>query len=233
VAAIFPTIKFRAFRAIDENITCRRYIDGHVKVLIDYGIANVTSGKTSWTSNPSVYGIVAEREDGTMLGGIRVQLANGIYPLPVEDAVGDADPKIHELVRKYSSQGVGELCGLWNSREVAGMGISVLLVRAGISIINQLNFNILIGICGDYTLEMFTRVGFVVDRSLGTQGQFVYPNEKYIARVLGILNAATMETAEPVERNLILGLRENPLQRKEERGPKGSVTIDYNLVVPR
>lgn len=225
-------IKMRAFRATDESLTCSEYIQGHSKVLTDYGISNVTSSKTTWVDNPSVYCVIAETEAGTMIGGIKVQVANSRFPLPVEDAVGSMDSKIHELVKKYSAEGVGELCGLWNSKDVAGMGVSVLLVRAGISIINQLGFKILIGICADYTLPMFSRVGFVIDRTLGNNGQFVYPNENYIARVLGILNAVTLETADPHEKERMLNLRSFPVQECAEKTPKGELLIRYNLIVP-
>jgi hypothetical protein len=103
------------------------------------------------------------------------------------------------------------------------------LTRAGISIINQLKFKILIGICADYSLEMFTRVGFVIDRSLGINGEFPYPNESYKTKVLGILNANTLETAYEYDRERMLGLRNDPIQIRKETGPKGEITVDYNL----
>ena len=118
-----------------------------------------------------------------------------------------------------------------NSKLVAGYGISVLLVRAGISIINQLHFSTLIGICGGYTLDMFRKVGFVVDKSLGIDGEFVYPNENYIAWVLGILNAKTLDTADPYDKERMLNLRMNPIQQTIEVGPKGELEVDYDLTV--
>lgn len=227
-------LKFRVFRAIDEYDTCLEYIRGHVEVLKDYGITNITSNKNSWITNPSIYCIVAETpESNEIIGGIRIQIVDGIHPLPVEEAVGSMDSRIYDKVKMYSDVGAGELCGLWNSKKVAGRGISIFLVRAAISIIDKLNFKILIGICAEYTLDMFTRVGFVVDNSLGNNGEFVYPNSNYIARVLGILNAETLETAHEYDKQVMLQLRKNPVQVRMEPCKTGVIEIDYNLLVPK
>ncbi|HEY8400383.1 MAG TPA: hypothetical protein VIK89_03925, partial [Cytophagaceae bacterium] len=226
-------IKLRAFRAIDDKETCEKFIEGHVKVLIDYGITNITTNKPDWMTNPAIYGVVAEMEDDNrIVGGIRVHIANNQYLLPVEEAIGKLDPNIHSLVRMFAQEGVGELCALWNAKEVAGRGVSVLLLRAGISIINQINLNSLLTICSDYTMPMVSKVGFVIERNLGNNGEFVYPNSNYIARVLRKLNAVTLETAHEYDRGRILDLRQNPVQERMESGPKGEFLVKYNLIIP-
>ena len=222
-------LKFKAFQAISDTALSERFLEGHGQVLKDYGITNITTNNKAWFDMPCVYGVVAENEEGELVGGIRIQLADKIHPLPVEKAIGYMDEKIHEVVNKYIDQGVGELCALWNAKSVAGYGISILLTRAGISIVNQAKCNILMGICGDYTLKMFKDVGFVVDNTLGNNGEFFYPKDDFIARVLGILNAKNLETAEPENRDRMLDLRQNPVQVFEEEGPKGLIHIEYNL----
>lgn len=224
--------RFRIFHAPSDTETSTKYLDGHVNVLKDYGITNITSNNNEWMHWECVYGIVAERDDGLMVGGIRVQIADGINLLPVEKAIGKMDPNIHNIVNNYLDTGVGELCALWNAKVVAGEGLSLLLTRAGISIVNQIKCKTLMGICADYTMPMFKRVGFVVDNSLGDNGQFVYPNENYIARVLGILNAKDLDTSQLYDRERMLSLRVNPNQQFEETGPKGPVKINYQLILP-
>jgi hypothetical protein len=225
-------LKFKAFKAVDDPLLCEAYIKGHVKVLEDYGITNVTSNTNEWKNMACVYGVVAEKEDGVIVGGIRVQMADGINMLPVEKAIGKIDPNIHSIVNNYISDGVGELCALWNAKEVAGLGISLLLTRAGISIVNQINCQTLMGICADYTLKMFSRVGFVVDSSLGDNGEFVYPNKNYIARVLGILNAENLSTAQEYDRMRMLDLRNNNIQTFVEKGANNlEIEIDYTLTL--
>jgi hypothetical protein len=223
----------RAYRAIDETSTCNDYIKGHIQVLKDYGIENVTSNNNTWVENPNMYCFIAtDSTSNELMGGIRIQVADGITPLPVENAIGKMDIGIYNLVKKYANNGgVGELCGLWNSKKVKGIGVSVMLIRAAISTINQLQFHTITGICAEYSLEMFQHVGFVINNDLGDNGKFVYPNENYIARVVGILNGTTLDTALTYDRERMLSLREDPIQKRIEKGPKGEFTINYNLTV--
>lgn len=224
--------QIRAFRAIDETSMCSDYISGHIQVLKDYGIENITSNNNTWVTNSNMYCFIAKDASDELIGGIRIQVADGIVPLPVEDAVGKMDSKIFNLVKGYAiNGGVGELCGLWNSRKVKGIGISVILIRAAISAINQLKFHTLTGICAEYSLEMFQNVGFVINIDLGNNGKFVYPNENYIARVVGILNSTTLEAASVYDKERMLSLRETPIQKRIEKGPKEEFTVNYNLIV--
>ena len=225
---------FRAFRAIDAPLTCQGYRDGHIDVLKDYGITNITTNNDAWFINPNVYGVVAELlPERKIVGGIRVQISDENTPLPVENAIGKMDPRIYEIVKNLRNDGgVGELCGLWNAKVISGIGTSILLTRAGISITSQLKFKTLMGICAEYTLTMFRNVGFVVNGSLGLKGEFPYPNEKYIARVLGIMNANTLATANEYDKIRMKSLRENPLQTAIEKGSKQEIVVEYNLIIP-
>lgn len=226
-------LTFNAFRAIDDIRKCEAFINGHIAVLKDYGITNITTNNNAWINNPNIYCIVAELEN-EIVGGIRVQISDINNLLPVEEAIGKMDVGIHKLVENYRDNGgVGELCALWNAKKVAGIGISVLLTRAGISIINQLNFKTLMGICANYTLKMFRNVGFKEDRSLGNNGEFHYPNEEYIAWVLGIMNAGTLDTATAFDKERMESLRNNPTQLIIEDGTKDKIEIQYNLIIKK
>jgi len=222
----------RAYRAIDEAESCADYIKRHVQVLKDYGIENVTSNNNTWVDNPNMYCFIATDSSNELVGGIRIQVADGVVKLPVENAIGKMDTRIHDIVQDYAfNGGVGELCGLWNSRKIKGVGISVILVRTAISAINQLKFKTLTGICGGYTLEMFQNVGFVINESLGKKGTFLYPNETNVASVVGILNGITLETASAYDKEQMLTLRKNPIQKRLEKGSKGEFRVNYNLMI--
>src|ERR1700740_927030 len=120
-------IRIRAFRATDDPETCRKFIAGHRKVLSIYGIENITTNTDDWMFNPSIFVIVVETLDGEKLyGGARIQAADGIHPLPIEEATGKMDPRIYGIVREHAKNGAAELSGLWNSKEVAGLGIGSL-----------------------------------------------------------------------------------------------------------
>jgi hypothetical protein len=224
---------FRAFRAPDDIDACIRYKEGHQAVLRDYGITNITSNNDEWMQDPNMYCVMAlTMDESIMIGGIRVQVSEEGKLLPVEKAIGKMDHRIHKIVDNYRIDGgVGELSALWNAKTVAGLGVSMLLVRAGISITNQAGINTLIGICGEYTLKMFQQVGFVVDHSLGLNGLFAYPKDEYQARVLGILNSSTLDTAEKYDKDRIQAIRENPVATFMEHGTKSEIEINYQLVV--
>lgn len=227
-------IIFRAFRALDEPETCSRFLEGHVKVLKDYGITNVTTNNAKWMKNPSIYVIVAQSIDGSEIyGGIRVHIADGRDPLPLEVAIGRMDSRIHDIIKSYIDTGTGELCGLWNAKKVAGLGLSLLLIRAGISIVTQISLNSLFTICADYTMPMVRRVGFAVEDTIGNKGNFIYPNENYIAKVLRKMNAISLDTAEELDKERIFNLRDNPVQVYTESGTKGLLEIDYQLLIPK
>jgi hypothetical protein len=203
-----------------------------VKVLTDYGITNITTNNALWMENPSIYVVVAESSDGSEIcGGVRVHIADGKVPLPLELAIGKMDARVYDIISSYIDTGTGELCGLWNSKRVAGMGLSLMLIRAGISIVTQINLDSLFTICADYTMPMVRRVGFVVEDTIGRNGDFIYPNPSYIARVLRKMNAISLDTAEIFDRERIFSLRKNPVQVFIEPGPKGDVEIDYQLLL--
>lgn len=224
------SFRVRVYRAVDDPALCIEYMQGHIKVLTDFGIENITSNN-AWTQNPYMYCVVAERiSDNKLVGGIRVQVADGITPLPVELAIGKMDDRIHERVMHYATNGgVGELCGLWVDNSLKGVGMSYYLVRAAIASSHQLNFKTMIGICAGYTLKMFQDVGFTIDHQLGDEGNFTYPNDNYIAHVVGILNAVTLETASNYDKIKMLELRNNPVHQSIEINRNVVSQIFYNL----
>src|SRR2546428_1855975 len=133
---IANNIRIRVFRAPNDPETCARFVEGHHRLLeIHYGIAKITSGGAEWTAHTNTIVIVAENIEGTkVFGGARVQVADNQVPLPIETAIGKYDNKIHTMI----NVGSAEICGLWNSMEVAGLGIgSVFMARVGIAVCDQ------------------------------------------------------------------------------------------------
>ncbi|UPK70975.1 hypothetical protein [Chitinophaga filiformis] len=223
-------ITVRAFKAPDDPEACLRFYNGHLRLLeIYFGIAKITSGSADWMHHENSIVIIVEDETRTKTyGGARVQLADGILPLPIETAIGKYDPKIYDIVRTGSA----EICAMWNSKEVAGMGIgSQVLARAGVVLAAQMpidNFHVL---CAPITTRIGKRVGFTIDESLGDKGTFFYPKDDFIATAMVINDVNKLENADPKERELIYDLRENLIQTKTEVGPKGSYEVSYNLEI--
>jgi hypothetical protein len=225
-------IRIRAYRSIDNIEAGHKYALGHKKVLEIYGVTQVTSANTDWIYNPSVIVIQAESISGdTVLGGARIHLT-GHQPLPIEDAVKEFDSSIHEVIDKYSANGTGELCGLWNSKEVAGYGIGTLfLMRAAISLTNQLHLETLLALCAQHTLDITTSKGFEVKHSLGKNGTFYYPKDDLLATAVIIKDLDNLPQADEEERKCILELRNNPQQTRQEKSPGGELEIEYDLIL--
>ena len=224
----------KAFRAVSDVDSCHRYVEGHSKVLRIFGIAMITSAKLLWMEDPDTYVVVVESEDGEkVFGGARIQVAKGNLPLPIEDAVTKFDQNVHLFVRERIAEGTGELCGLWNSREVAGLGIgSIYLSRIGVALAMQLKLNSLFALCAPATVKNSNRVGFVVDERMGNQGTFYYPKEGLVATAVINSDVQVLSNADPGERMKIFELNEKPVQIANEISPRGKeLLLDYNLLI--
>ncbi|WP_200976125.1 hypothetical protein [Echinicola sp. 20G] len=226
-------VRIRAVRSISDKITTDKYIDGHFSVLEAYGVTKITSADRSWAENPNVYLLVVESEDGTkVFGGGRVQIKNGQYNLPLEPAIIEKDTRIVDYMSKYEGQQVAELCGVWNSKEIAGYGIgSIFLIRAGVAVASLLDLDCLMGFCSPFTLQNCQRLGFKIIEGLGDNGTFLYPKEGLIATILDIKNIRELPNAKCDEREKIFYLKNNPVHSSEETSPKGEFTILYDLKI--
>lgn len=225
-------IRIRAFKAIDDNHACNLYAQEHMEILKIFGITKITTANNSWIHNPSVYVIMAESvEDGRPLGGARIHLYNKDYPLPFEDAIKDFDPNVIPLIKQHEERGgTGEICGLWNSREVAGLGIGTLfLARAGVALAAQLPMRSLFVLCGEHTIGITLEKGFTIEENLGNKGTFYYPKEGLVATAAVMNEVSDLSNAKDTDRSLIEALRKNPDLARIEDGPKGELAIEYRL----
>ena len=208
------TFKVKCFRAIDHIDLCKEYVEGHVKVLKDYGVTSVKSSNPDWMYNPDTYCVVAIRS-GEMLGGIRIQKANGEILLPMEEGVSKVDPTVSDEINENMQYGCGEQCGLWNSKEIRGYGISWVLVNASIAILPQLGIKKLYGLASDYSMFLFSPAGFIVQKRFGNNGDFNYPTEKYIARVVSIEDCDNLPSTGKRELEFINEIRQNQVFRRD------------------
>ncbi|MGK6349741.1 hypothetical protein [Parapedobacter sp. DT-150] len=228
------SVSFRAFRAVDEPDTCLRFIEGHRKVLEIYGITMITSNKALWTTHENTYVIIVEsKDDGRPLGGARLQIADDKLMLPIEDAVGKVDGKIHEIIKQYGVNRTAELCGLWNSREIAGYGIgSFFLTRAAIALSKAaLKVKTLFALCAPATVKMCSQAGFIIERSLGNDGFFNYPKLDLIATAMIIKDVDVILTATEDNQKFVDEFVAQPIQNRIEKGPKGEIDVAYDLAL--
>lgn len=229
--------RIRVFRATQDKEACELFADGQDNVLKDFGIEKVTSSNRDWINNPNVFVFLVESEDGTeVYGGSRIHKKIKGDPLPIEGAIGEMDPKIHDKVLKDEPLGTGELCGLWNARKARGTGVSQALTKAsvakaGVTIANLIGVNILWVLCAPYTVKMVEQAGFKQIKDLGDDGIFPYPLPDLPATVLRLGDADDLSSADTENKSQILDLRKTPVQSKVEIGPKGEMMINYELFI--
>jgi len=228
-------IQIRTFKAPDDPEACEKFIVGHKKLLEIFGITKITSNRQDWVDDENTIVILVEdKETKVVYGGARLQMVSGKYSLPIETALGKYDAEIYKMVQAdHLAGGASELCGLWNSREVAGMGIgSYILCRVGASIASQLPLGSIFVLCAPITVRMGKRVGAVVENTLGNEGLFYYPKDDLIATAMRLRDINDLSFADVSEQEKILSLRENPHQLIMERGPRGTFEVEYKLKIP-
>ncbi|GHE33236.1 hypothetical protein [Sphingobacterium griseoflavum] len=229
-----PVVRLRAFRAIDDPATCERFIEGHARVLTAIGVKKVTSSKDEWMYNPAAFVLIVESLDGeNVYGGARVHVAGGTQPLPIEEATGNMDPKIFDLVWAYARHGTGEVCGLWNSREIAGYGVgSIFLTRAAVAISSQVGLRSLFALCAPYTVAMAQSVGYQLETSVGNNGTFYYPKLDLLATTLILQDVKELSVADEEERNAIFQMRNQVNLTAIEKLRRREIEIEYKLELP-
>jgi hypothetical protein len=228
-------IRIRAFRATDDPETCAKFIEGHRKVLEHHGILKVTSSNDEWATRRSVFVVVVETLDGEKLyGGARVHVADGLSPLPIEDATSYLDPKIIDVVADAAQDGTGELCGLWNSKEVAGLGVGSLFPsRASVVIAEQIGLTTMFSLCSPATVRFNEWIGSKILTSVGNNGTFYYPKLDLVATAVFLKDALTLEEAHPRERDKMLFLRQHLQHTAKEKSPFKNIAVNvhYDLLI--
>ena len=229
-----PVVRLRAFRAVDDPEACRLFLEGNAHVLTSIGITKVTSAKNEWTENPAAFVLIVESLDGSrVFGGARVHVSGGSQPLPIEEATGILDPSIFDLVWKYAQEGTGELCGLWNSREIAGYGIgSIFLIRAAVAIAHQIGLKTLFALCAPYTIKPVESCGMELEESIGNHGTFYYPKLDLLATTMLLKDLNGLSKAHEEDKAAIMRIREQPDIVRVEELRKKEITIHYQTAIP-
>ena len=225
---------FKAFRAVDDRASCMKFIEGHTHVLEIFGITQITSAKIDWVLNPNVYVILVSAEkDGKALAGSRIHVADGKTPLPVEFAVGEMDNRIYQMVEERTPAGTGEFCGLWNSWEIAGLGIgSMQLSIASVAFAGLIKLETLFGLCAPATYRNSIRGGFRVINEIRINGKIYYPKEDLTATSILIDDVENLPLTYEEVRNDIMKLRENPISTHQMASKTGEmVNLHYDLTL--
>ncbi len=226
-------VRIKAFRAVDHPKECERFIEGHSRVLTSVGVDQVTSSSHDWMYNPASFVIICESPEGDKIyGGSRVHALGGTQDLPIEEATVEMDATIPEHIRKFSKYGTGELCGLWNSMEVAGMGIgAVYLIRCAIAICPSLGIGSLWALCSPFTTRIARNYSFIKYIAVGDEGKFYYPKIDLIATACLIQDTDSLAGGNPAETDVIHELRKNLNVVRDEVNRGRELLVDYQLEI--
>lgn len=224
-------LRLRAFKAIDDPESCKKFLKGHGDILSSIGVNKVTSSQETWVENPGTYVLVVEDPDSAdVLGGARVDTSYGNSKLPIAAATGYMDPKIYDFIAQEAESGTGEICGLWNSRKVAGLGFgSLFLTRAAVAITTQIGVKSLFALCAPYTVATAESFGYNTIKEVGNEGTFYYPKLDLLATAMLLPDTNALTTGADLEKERVASLRQDPNQRFEELSRRNTVDIQYQL----
>jgi hypothetical protein len=232
------SIIISVFKAITNLELCKEFITGHREVLASYNIPKITSEKNDWLHNPDVYVLVVKNLEGEIVGGARIHVKSVEYLLPIELAFSKKHTDFNQWMKGFEGTRIGEMCGLWNAKVIAGSGVSLLLTRSimaksGIVIANQLKLDSLLCLCAPWTVNLVKEFGFNIALNIGNKGTYAYPKPDLRATVMFIKDTETLQHASSDQRSKVFELRNVPTQKVLEKRLKTQLVVNYNLLIPK
>lgn len=228
----FMHIKIRVFHALNHAEIARIYTSGQQNVLKEFGVKGVTSAKRNTWENPNTYLFIAEdAETGEIGAGMRLDVADHKYSLPLEDALKEIVPDLSHRIHKFDNI-IAEACGWWVKKEFSERRIPKHLLVSAVAISAKLRINVMLGFPHQLTKKITDSLGFEPVRNLGdNNASFYYPDEKYLSTVVE-LDTVGLTTVPDKEKEKILLLRHNPVQTilVEVGGYKTRIDFDLRLM---
>jgi hypothetical protein len=222
----------RIFRSSKDEALCHELVDGHQAVLNAYGIEQLITFDRQWIGDPEVLVLaaVAGRE-GRVLGGARMY--RGVEPadLPMFRAVAHQDAGLASFLSPYLAEGAYELGGLWNSMELAGMGVdATYLIQGAMATLPMLSARHIFALTSPVTRRMQAGLGFLTESQVGDEGFFVYPTPKLRATIARFTFPEQLADAQPSVRALLEGIWQDPLRSTcVLQGPKGEIQLHFQI----
>ena len=131
---------------------------------------------------------------------------------------------------RLKQRGTAEIAGIWNGREVMGMGLgAIYLMRAVVAIASQLKLGTIMSLASRATLQRGYDKGFEPLTSVGNNGEFNYPKFNLIATLVIIYDHYNMPLATEEERNEINKMRRLLSYDTRVEWPRGEFMLEYQL----
>ena len=221
-------------RASHDPRLCKKLLEGHKRVLEAYGIKNLSSFRTDWFRRDDVLLIAVLTPDGEkVLAGARLQPGQVANDFPLHQAVGHMDPKVGEFLEEIIPEQTYELNALWNSIELAGMGLgSEFLIQVSMAAMPLLGAKHLVALTSPVTRRWRKRHGWCLREDLGDDGYFVYPKDSLRATVEHFMHPDFHQNVDPDVQELMRAIQKRPEDVMTfVHGPKGQLNIRLNLTI--
>lgn len=222
-----------AFKAINDRARCDKFIEGHRQVLESIGVKKVTSTNEDWTRNPDVIVVIVESvEDGLVYGGARIHKANPEFPLPMVEAIEELDNSIKDVISKDLDGGTGEICGLWNSRTITGLGIgAIFMSKACLALTPKLGLTSLYALFAPTTVKLGLEMGYEILTEVGDNGTFFYPKLDLVATAMKLYDAVNLPKTTEEHRESIFEIRNSRRLTIEEIYRGRHVLLEYTSYI--
>ena len=230
----------RVFRADQHLDCCHDLVDGHQAVLQAYGIKKLTTFNREWIGDPDVIVIAAVAKgigiDGKterVLGGARMHGVSNVEDMPLIKAIGNQDENLAHHMQAYADEGAYELGGMWNSIELAGMGVeATFLIQAAMATLTMVGGRHLFALTSPVTRRMQAPLAFFTEEGIGQDGYFTYPTEKLRATIARYTFPENIEAVQPQVRELLENIWQDPERASYNvQGPKGDLKLKFRIEV--
>lgn len=227
-------VVLKILRASEDVVLCQAMVEGHKRVLHAYGIKNISSFNTDWIGRDDVILIVAMSADGNkILAGTRLQ--TGVKPedFPLYQAVGHMDEGLKPWLSTLLKDGTMELNGMWNSIELAGMGLGVeWMVQSAMASMSILDLRNILALTSPVTRKMRDKMGWSIKDQFGDDGYFKYPNDKLLASIEQFIFPDDLPKSQKDVRVFLDELWADPTGYVMNiKGPKGKLKVSFNISV--
>jgi hypothetical protein len=230
----------RVFRADQYPERCHALVDGHQAVLAAYGIQKLATFNRDWIGNPNVLVVAAianesgvDGLDERILGGARMHLAESVESMPLIQAIGNQDPNLASFMAPFVEEGAYELGGMWNSIELAGMGVeATFLIKAAMATLTMVSGRHLFALTSPVTRRMQAPLGFLTAEGIGNDGYFTYPTPKLRATIARYTFPEHLEIAHKDVKEMLEGIWQDPEGMVHRvQGPKGELKLQFKIEV--
>lgn len=225
------TCEIVGFWASERPDLCQLFLKGHNKILTDHGLTDLISTDDYWVDDNTVYVVLAISEQGEPIGGIRLEKMLDSRSLPLEKVLTPFDSNISTYIHSLPYANLYEACGLWNAKSAAGNDLGILLCRVCVSVAPSFDIDAILSLNGVYTYKIPRDMGSKMIRSIGENGLFKYPIERFHSALWIQNDLLNMSSASNECQKRVHSLRSDLKQEYLEKNHKNGLQAKYDIYI--